>query len=343
MSLGPLMIDIAGLELSAEDKKILAHPLVGGVILFSRNYKNIDQLKKLVKEIKQLRNPQLVISVDHEGGRVQRFREGFTRIPPMSKFGDLYQQNISHALSLTEKCGWILAAELLSVGIDFSFTPVVDLDYGISEVIGDRSFNREPRIVEQLAFALMKGLQKAGMSAVAKHFPGHGAVIADSHIDVPIDDRDFDTIEQKDIAPFIHLIKQNVSGIMPAHVIYSKIDKNPAGFSDVWLKKLLRQKYHFNGVIFSDDLSMEGASVMGDFSERARHALYAGCDVVLVCNNRDAVMSVINNFSEKIDFDRLAYCWELMRGKSLISYDDLHRSEQWNEIHHQLRELSELA
>lgn len=340
MTLGPLMIDIAGIELTAEDKKILTHPLVGGVILFSRNYKNIDQLQRLIKEIKQLRKPQLVIAVDHEGGRVQRFRDGFTRIPPMRKLGELYQENISQALSLTEKCGWLLAAELLSVGVDFSFTPVVDLDYGVSDVIGDRSFNAESKIVEQLAAELIKGMQNAGMSAVAKHFPGHGAVIADSHFDVPVDPRDFNTIEQKDIAPFIHLIKQKVAGIMPAHVIYSNVDKNPAGFSDIWLNKLLRQKYHFNGVIFSDDLSMAGASVMGDFSERARLALLAGCDIILVCNNRDAVLSIMNSFSEVADVERLSYCWELMRGKSVMSYDELHQAERWKDIQHQLQGLT---
>ncbi len=341
MTLGPLMIDIAGYELTAEDKKILSHPLVGGVILFARNYKDIDQLQRLITAIKQIRDPQLVIAVDHEGGRVQRFREGFTRIPAMRKFGEIFHENKLSALSLTEQCGWILAAELLAIGIDFSFTPVLDLDYGVSEVIGDRSFNADNKVVAELATALMTGMQHAGMSAVAKHYPGHGAVVADSHVDIPVDDRDFNTIEQNDIAPFIDLIKQNVAGIMPAHVIYSQVDKKPAGFSDIWLKQLLRQKYHFNGVIFSDDLIMAGASIIGDYIERAHQALLAGCDILLVCNNRDAVKTILDNFSPIFDANKLQRCWELMRGKSDITNATLQQSIKWNEIHHQLQKLDE--
>ncbi len=331
------MLDVAGYELTAEDRNVLCNPHVGGVILFSRNFKDIKQLENLVAEIKQLRNPQLIIAVDHEGGRVQRFREGFTHIPPMRKLGELYLKNKSYALSLATQCGWLLAAELLAVGIDFSFTPVVDLDYGVSSVIGDRSFNADPIIVSELATALIKGMHDAGMSAVAKHFPGHGAVVADSHTDIPVDDRELHIIEQNDIVPFMHLINQSVAGIMPAHVIYPKIDDKPAGFSNIWLQELLRHKYHFQGTIFSDDLDMAGASAMGNYLERAQLAINAGCDVILICNNRGAALSVLAGFSENETYSHLQKRWEIMRGKSTITLAELQKGTQWNEVHNSLK------
>lgn len=337
--LGPIMLDIAGYELTAEDKNILCHPLVGGVILFSRNYKNKIQLKNLVKEIKQLRNPQLIIAVDHEGGRVQRFRDEFTHLPPMRKLGEIYQENKSYALSLTTQCGWLLAMELLAVGIDFSFTPVVDLDYGVSTVIGDRSFNADPLVVNELAAALIKGMRDAGMSAVAKHFPGHGAVVADSHTDIPVDNRELNIIEQNDIVPFAHLISHGVAGIMPAHVIYPKVDDKPAGFSKKWLQDILRNKYHFQGTIFSDDLDMAGASAMGNYVERAQQALKAGCDVILICNNRTAALSVLAGLSENDIYSHLQNRWEIMRGKSMITLDESQQSIQLHEIQSRLREI----
>ncbi len=333
------MLDIAGYELTAEDRQVLCHPKVGGVILFSRNYQNLNQLENLIKDIKQLRDPQLIIAVDHEGGRVQRFLEGFTRIPPMRVFGDLYRDNHLFALSLAEKCGWILASELLSVGIDFSFTPVVDLDYGVSSVIGDRSFNADPTIVSELASALVKGMKDAGMSAVAKHFPGHGAVIADSHTEIPIDNRELNSIEQNDLIPFANLIKHHVAGIMPAHVIYPKIDKTPAGFSKVWLQDVLRQKYQFQGTIFSDDLNMVGASTIGNYFERAQQAIIAGCDIVLICNNRSAALSILDNIAHNVSASAIQNRWELMRGKSTIASGELHKSAQWQEIHNILQEI----
>lgn len=338
--LGPIMLDIAGYELTAEDRQVLCHPQVGGIILFSRNYKDIKQLENLIKDIKQLRDPQLVIAVDHEGGRVQRFREGFTHIPSMRKLGELYQENNSYALSFAKQCGWLLAVELLTVGIDFSFTPVVDLDYGISSVIGDRSFNADPAIVSELAIALIKGMRNAGMSAVAKHFPGHGAVIADSHTEIPIDSRALNIIEQKDLLPFANLIKQHVAGIMPAHVIYPKIDETPAGFSKVWLQDILRQKYHFQGTIFSDDLNMVGASTIGNYFERAQQAIKAGCDIVLICNNRSAALSILDNIANNVSSSTIQNRWELMRGKSAIAVGELHKSAQWQSIHNKLQEIT---
>lgn len=340
MFLGPIMLDIAGYQLTAEDRTVLCHPQVGGVILFSRNYQNITQLEELIKEIKQLRDPQLIIAVDHEGGRVQRFRDRFTLIPPMKKFGDLFHKNSEFALSLAEQCGWLLAAELLAVGIDFSFTPVLDLDYGVSSVIGDRSFSRDAHIVAQLAAALTKGLQTAGMSAVAKHFPGHGAVVADSHTEIPVDNRQLNLIEQQDLVPFNYLIQHELAAVMPAHVIYPEIDDKPAGFSTIWLQKILRQQCHFTGVIFSDDLTMAGASMMGDYPERARQALAAGCDIILICNNRNAALTVLDQPLNNSHSNTLQKCWTMMRGKSAMNYDDLRKSVRWQEIHQQLNELS---
>lgn len=323
MQLGPLMIDVMALELTAEDREILKHPLVGGVILFTRNYENTEQLQALINDIKKLRDPRLIIAVDHEGGRVQRFREGFTRIPPMRNFGDLYQKDKQLALKYTEQTGWLLAAELLAMGVDFSFTPVVDLDYGVSTVIGDRSFSSDPHIVALLAASLINGLHNAGMAAVAKHFPGHGAIAADSHIDIPVDERDLTIIEQADLIPFFNLIKKDLDAVMPAHVIFPKIDDKPVGFSQKWLQELLRQKYQFSGAIFSDCLSMAGATIIGDYPQRAREALSAGCDICLICNDRNGVISVLDKLSINKFSPLLSQQWERMRGKQQFILSDL--------------------
>lgn len=284
MALGPLMLDVVGTQLDDADKKRLSHPLVGGVILFSRNFENVTQLKALTEEIHALRTPPLLIAVDHEGGRVQRFREGFTHLPPMRVFGHIWDQDIHRAKQLAEDAGWVLATELSAFRIDFSFTPVLDMDYGDSQVIGDRAFHKDPRAINDLASALMVGMKKAGMAAVGKHFPGHGFVTADSHVSMPVDDRPFDQIAQQDLQPFRMLIDNGIQAIMPAHVIYSQVDEKPAGFSERWLQKVLRQRLAFNGAIFSDDLSMEAATAGGDVTTRAKAALEAGCDMVLLCN-----------------------------------------------------------
>ena len=267
------MLDVAGTQLTAEDRRRLAHPLVGGVILFSRNFESCQQLQQLTADIHALRSPPLIIAVDHEGGRVQRFREGFTRLPPMRELGLIWDHDRRHAALLAHEVGFVLAAELRVYGVDLSFAPVLDVDYGNSSVIGDRAFHSQADAIAELAIALMHGLRDGGMAAVGKHFPGHGHVRADSHHEVPIDER------------FRRLVESGMGGIMPAHVIYPKVDPSPAGFSEKWLKRILRGELGFDGVIFSDDLSMEGASVAGNVVSRGEAALKAGCDMVLVCNN----------------------------------------------------------
>ena len=283
--LGPVMLDVAGTTLTADDRARLRHPLTGGVILFSRNFESCAQLAQLTAEIHALRNPPLIIAVDHEGGRVQRFREGFTRIPPMRELGLVWDHDRRRAASLAHALGFVLAAELRVHGVDLSFTPVLDVDYGNSSVIGDRAFHSRPEAIAELATAVMHGLREGGMAAVGKHFPGHGHVRADSHHEVPVDDRPLADIENEDLIPFRRLIDAGLGGIMPAHVIYPAVDAAPAGFSGIWLKRILRDELGFDGVIFSDDLSMEGASVAGGVVDRGRAALSAGCDMVLVCNN----------------------------------------------------------
>ena len=265
-----LMIDIVGSELSSLDRERLNHPLVGGVILFTRNFSSPNQLKRLCAELHALRTPRLLLAVDHEGGRVQRFRSGFTRLPAMRRCGELWEKDRAAALAAARAIGFVLAAELRAQGIDLSFTPVLDLDYGSSEVIGDRAFHRDPLIVAELADALIEGLRQAGMAACGKHFPGHGYVTADSHVAIPVDQRSRAGLAD-DMQPYRSL---RLDAVMPAHVIYPQIDGRPAGFSPVWLK-ILREEFNFDGVIFSDDLSMQGASVAGGIVERAQAAWVA--------------------------------------------------------------------
>lgn len=284
MGIGPVMLDVLGTQLTAEDEARLRHPLVGGVILFARNYQSPTQLAELTAAIRAVRTPPLLIAVDHEGGRVQRFREGFTRIPPMRELGRLYDTHPRQARHLAEEVGFVLAVELRACGVDFSFTPVLDVDYGASTVIGDRAFHREPQAIAELAHALMLGLKRGGMPTVGKHFPGHGHVCADSHLEIPVDERDFTDIELCDLVPFRQMIEFGLTAVMPAHVIYPHVDAQPAGFSRIWLQDILRGQLGFEGCIFSDDLSMEGATVAGGIVQRAEAALAAGADMVLVCN-----------------------------------------------------------
>ncbi|MEX0958437.1 MAG: beta-N-acetylhexosaminidase [Burkholderiales bacterium] len=296
LPLGPVMLDVEGTLLTPQDRVRLQHPQCGGVILFARNYQNPEQLGALCDEIHELRSPSLLIAADHEGGRVQRFRDGFVRLPAMAALGSLWNADHASAAAAAREMGFLIAIELGACGIDFSFTPVLDLDHGLSAVIGDRALHSDPEAVCGLAEALIAGLHEGGMAAIGKHFPGHGHVAEDSHVDVPVDVRELVQIEATDLIPFARLAS-HLQGIMPAHVIYPAVDARPAGFSKFWLQDVLRRKLRFEGVIFSDDLTMEGASVEGGIESRARSALAAGCDMVLVCNDPDAADRVLNALS----------------------------------------------
>ena len=288
MNYGPLMIDVAGTALTDAERERLRHPLVGGVILFTRNYADPQQLAALCADIKSLRAPPLLIAIDHEGGRVQRCREGFTRLPPMRRLGDWWDRDVAAAVAGARAIGFTLAAELRACGVDLSFTPVLDLDYGVSGVIGDRAFHRDPQAVIALAGALIEGLREAGMACCGKHFPGHGGVAADSHLAIPVDERRIEEMSD-DLLPYRRL---QLDAVMPAHVIYPQVDARPAGFSPVWIDRL-RNEFGHRGVIFSDDLSMEGASVAGGIVGRAQAAWAAGCDMMPVCNKPDTVTELL--------------------------------------------------
>ncbi|HEY8119255.1 MAG TPA: beta-N-acetylhexosaminidase [Methylophilaceae bacterium] len=342
MTLGPVMLDVVGTELDADDIRRLQHPLVGGVILFARNFKTPAQLKALTQAIHAVRQPPLLIAVDHEGGRVQRFREGFTRIPAMRELGKIWDHHPKRARQLAEEAGWILAAELRAHGVDFSFTPVLDMDYGESQVIGDRAFHRNAQAISELAFSLMQGLKKAGMPAVGKHFPGHGYVVADSHVAIPVDERSFDQIAQADMQPFRQLIDDGLPAIMPAHVIYTKVDDKPAGFSEKWLQKVLRQRLEFNGVIFSDDLSMEGAVVAGDVTQRALAALQAGCDMVLLCNRPQLADELLANLQWSISGQSLARLARMHGGHHPASMTELHENAEFIQAVHQIAQVGKV-
>jgi beta-N-acetylhexosaminidase len=296
LSRGPVMVDVAGLELTGPERERLAHPLVGGVILFTRNYATSAQLQELSAAIRVLRTPALLIGVDHEGGRVQRFRAGFTELPPMRRLGEQWDRDAEAAAAAAARIGSSIAAELSAHGIDFSFTPVLDLDYGHSAIIGDRALHRNPNAVAHLAWALCQGLRAGGMAAVGKHFPGHGFVRADSHEELPVDDRPLATLERADLIPFGTLVRLGIEAIMPAHVVYPAVDGQAAGFSRRWLQDVLRGRLGFDGLIFSDDLSMAGAHGRGDIVARAEAASTAGCDMVLVCNDPGAADTLLSRW-----------------------------------------------
>ena len=281
--LGPVILDPAGAALTDDDRKRLRHPAAGGVILFAHNYETPEQLLALTEEISRLREPELPICVDHEGGRVQRFVQGFTPIPPMRQLGVLWDRDREAARRAARAVGTVIAAELAARGLDFSFTPVLDLDFGSSAVIGHRAFHFDPAAVGALAAQLIEGLDGGGMAAVGKHFPGHGFAAVDSHVAVPLDERPERELLRKDLVPYQAAIQAGLAGVMPAHVIYTQVDPEPAGYSRYWLQDVLRGRLGFGGLIFSDDLSMEGASTAGGIPERARAALAAGCDQVLLC------------------------------------------------------------
>lgn len=330
MALGPVMVDIAGQELSADDRTLLLNPVVGGVILFSRNYHSLDQLEKLVKSIQLLKTPRLLIAVDQEGGRVQRFKDGFTILPAMRRFGEIYDTDHKLSLELARQCGWLMASEVRSTGIDISFAPVLDIDKGISSVIGDRAFHNDSFVVGKISQAFIAGMADAGMQATGKHFPGHGSIAADSHVAMPVDERSMVEIEMDDIRPFQFMIEAGINALMMAHVIYSRVDPQPAGFSSFWMKTILRDKMHFQGAIFSDDLSMEGAVIAGSYTQRAKISLETGCDMILVCNNRKAAWEVVNSlegYANPASSLRLAH----LHGKQTISRETLVSEPRWKE------------
>jgi len=300
---GPVFVDVAGLELTAQERERLLHPQVGGDILFARNYDSRRQLEALTASIRTLRSPHLLIGVDHEGGRVQRFRSEFTLVPPMRGLGDQWDRGVATAVREARRLGFTIASELRACGVDFSFTPVLDLDYGRSTVIGDRAFHRNPNAVAHLAFALCEGLRAGGMPGVGKHFPGHGHVAADSHTEMPVDKRSLDQLLIDDLVPFGVLVKRGIAAMMPAHVIYPEVDAQPAGYSRVWLQDILRRRFGFDGMIFSDDLAMAGAQGVGDMIARADAAHAAGCDMVLVCNDPTGADLVLDRWSPPANSD----------------------------------------
>jgi len=328
------MLDVAGTVITPEEQDRLRHPAAGGVILFRRNYQSPEQIIDLVASIRATR-PGLLIAVDHEGGRVQRFRDGFTRLPPACRY------EATGDIDLVEKSGWLMAAELGAIDVDFSFAPVLDVECGVSQVIGDRAFGTEPETVTRLAGAFTQGMRRAGMAAVGKHFPGHGGVVEDSHLALPVDPRPMKELEQRDLKPFKALLSQGLEGIMPAHVIYREIDTSPAGFSPYWIQKVLRQQLGFDGAIFSDDLSMAGAAYAGGYVDRARLALNAGCDMVLVCNAPGAAAEVLDALTDLDADPQRQFRLERMRGRFPIDRQALLASPEWREVSGRIARLTE--
>ncbi|MBY0377459.1 MAG: beta-N-acetylhexosaminidase [Gammaproteobacteria bacterium] len=307
MMLGPLIVGIKGKILSDEEKELLRQPLIGGVILFARNYNDVAQIRALVLEIKSLRNPPLWVSVDHEGGRVQRFINGFTRLPDLGQLGLLYEKDQTAALAQTEAWGFKMAQELLAVGVDMSFAPVIDLNKNKLSLIGDRSFHRMPDVVTIMAKAWNEGVHRAGMKTCGKHFPGHGDVTVDSHDALPVDERDYPSLMVEDLVPFQRLVKEDsLDAIMPAHIVFPKVDDKPAGFSSIWLGDILRRQCGFKGVIISDDLGMGGAMEMGNYLQRFQAALASGCDLVLLCNDHPAIAELVATTAVDASYDRSA-------------------------------------
>jgi beta-N-acetylhexosaminidase len=327
MTLGPLMIDLAGPRLESDEKELLRHPLVGGVILFTRNYVDPAQLGALVQAIHAERSPPLLVAVDHEGGRVQRFREGFSRLPAARRLGHELDLDGRSGLALARRMGWLMAAELRAYGIDLSFAPCVDLDYGINEAIGDRAFHARADAVAQLAVAYMHGMRDAGMAATAKHFPGHGAVIADSHQALPIDRRGLADLVD-DLTPYRRLIDNGLPAVMVAHIQFPAVDQRPASLSQRWIRGILRGELHFQGAVFADDMSMGGAAAAGDIVTRAELALRAGCDMLPVCNDRPAVVTLLDRLRVELE-PASALRIVRMRGRDGISPDALQASSEW--------------
>ncbi|MBE2898451.1 beta-N-acetylhexosaminidase [Pasteurellaceae bacterium 20609_3] len=334
-----LIIDLAGFELAQEEIELLAHPLCAGVILFTRNFHDSAQLQALIADARQNVKKPLLITVDQEGGRVQRFRQGFTQLPAMQAFAQLAEDRATAALYAKE-AGWLMAAEMTALGIDLSFAPVLDLGHDC-KAIGDRSFGCDAELTTELAGAFIDGMHEVGMAATGKHFPGHGAVLADSHLETPRDERDKATIFAHDIRPFAELIAAHkLDAIMPAHVIYTQCDDNPASGSRYWLKDVLRAQLGFDGAIFSDDLGMKGAGFMGDFVERAKRALHAGCDLLLLCNERKGVEAVFDNLTCAQDENAKVRLSRLYQRRA-FSLRDLQQSTRWQHAQRTLEALQQ--
>lgn len=330
MSLGPVMMDLEGLEIMPEENEILAHPQVGGVLLFARNYSDPEQLRNLVDSIHKIRQPRLLVAVDQEGGRVQRFRDFFTRLPPVSHLGEIYGRDRRRARGLAQITGWLMAAELRALGVDISFAPVLDLDRGVCAVIGDRAIHSNPEAVADLAQAYQGGMHQAGMAGTGKHFPGHGSVSEDSHYDLPVDQRRFEDLEMEDLLPYERMIHAGLAAVMSAHVVFPKIDPQPASFSSFWLQEVLRERLGFQGVIFSDDLSMGATAAVGEHWERAEQALQAGCDMLPVCNAPDLVPQILEHLSGYNDpaaHARLAR----LHGRPASNWQELHNTRRWQQ------------
>ena len=340
MSLGPIMLDIDGLELTPADRELLTEPAVGGVILFSRNYASPAQVADLVAEIRALRSPPLIVAMDHEGGRVQRFRESFSAIPPMRHVGRAFDRDPEVGLRLARQCGWLIGAELRGVAIDLSFAPCVDLDWGFSEIIGNRAFHRKPDTVATLAAEFCRGMRSAGMAPVAKHFPGHGAVVPDSHLELPVDRREYGDVLD-DMHPYERLIANRlIAGVMTSHVVYREMDALPASFSPYWIVRELRERLGFDGAIFCDDLSMQATRDFGPMPERSRRALEAGCDMILICNDRPAARAsarALSDYSAPLSLVRLAR----LHGTGGELRETLLASDEWQAARQELEQFIE--
>jgi beta-N-acetylhexosaminidase len=338
MTLGPLMIDLVGPAVLPEERDMLAHPLVGGVILFARNYESPEQLLQLTAAIHAARNPPLLIAVDHEGGRVQRFRSGFSRLPPARRIGQLFDTDHAAGLAAARQMGWLMAAELRTHGVDLSFAPTVDLDYGLNEAIGDRALHPTAEVTAQLAVAYMLGMREAGMAATAKHFPGHGAVVADSHVALPVDRRELADLSE-DLTPYRRLIANGLAGVMVAHILLPAEDAAPASMSARWIRGVLRTDLNFQGAIFTDDLSMGAAAAGGDIVERCQRALHAGCDMLLVCNepaSRSQALAGLKLSPDPASQLRLIR----MRGRERLSPEQLRGAEPWSAAQQLLTRLA---
>ncbi len=336
MALGPLILDIQGTVLTDAEAQRLLHPCVGGVIFFARNIVDFEQLQHLLASVRAVRS-ELLLCVDQEGGRVQRCKNGFTRLPPMQVFDQLLQSDYESTLLLAEDTGWLLAAEMLSVGFDFSFAPVLDVDDAFSSVIGDRSFSADVNRVILLAEAFIKGAHQAGMAVTGKHFPGHGSVYEDSHLELPVDNRLFEDVVKRDLLPFTTLTTQ-LDAMMPAHIVFPAVDENPVGFSSAWLKGILRDQLGFSGVVFSDDLNMKGAAGVGGFTERAKRALDAGCDMVLACNNPVGAEEILRDLPEEF-YKPGVGLRSSMRAKPYYSHSTLRDQPRWRETVAQLQAI----